>query len=211
MFFFLKLNSKAYSLVELLITVALLVILMSMSTVAYVRYKTNSQIQTLKNHGSMMAKSLLNCMFYEEQSKDCLLNIPDDGQAYDLEKHRLFKKIELTKFEEPVQNLKASWNSSSNTRNFCLQFKRNIHNQMYKLCVDVDRKTKVIRSVIVNSNFCCKKAHGSCLLPLRPQSQFIGDVSSASCKNKGFSNDFFSYLSNSGFYQARCRQGVCIQ
>ena len=211
MFFSIKLNTKAYSLVELLVAVSILVSLLSISTVAYLKYKNNSQIQILKNHGDMIAKSLLNCMFYKKQAKNCLLNISDEGQSHRLNKNNLFRQIELTKFEEDLQNLKASWDSSSYNRNFCIQFQRNINNHAYKLCLDVDRKTKVIRSVFANKNFCCKKAHGSCLLPLKPQPKFIGDVSSSYCKSKGFSNDFFSYLSRSGFSQAECRQGTCFQ
>ena len=207
----LKQDFKAFSVIELLISVSLVVILLAGSTVFYIKYQKNSQLQILKNHGDMIAKALLNCMFYEADAGDCLLGILEDGGAYNLQKTNLFNKIELSTFEEPLQNLKASWDSSSNKKIFCFQFKREIKAQTYKLCVDVNRKTKVIRSVLVGKNFCCKEKNGSCSLPLRPQVEFIDSVSSNDCKNKGFSDDFFSYLSRTGSSQALCQKGTCIQ
>ena len=211
LFPFLKRNSKAFSLVELLAVISIIMILSSISSIIYIKYRNDAQLQILRNQGDMIAKALLNCMFYDNNSEDCLLGISDDGRAYNLQTDRLFDKIELIKFQEPIQNLKASWDSSSNQRNFCFQFKRELHNTVYKLCVDVDRKTKIIRSMISEKNFCCNKLNGACALPLNPQSRLIGNVSSAHCKNKGYSDDFFSYLSRSGWSQAVCKQGTCIQ
>ena len=206
-----KLSSKAYSLVELLAGISLIIILMSVSSAVYVKYSKDTQLQLLKNHGDMIAQSLLDCMFYKKNSKECLLNISDDGTAYNLKKKDLLAKIELTEFEEPIHSLKASWDKASNGQNFCFQFKRKVREQIYKICVSANRKKKLIHSMLIEKNFCCNEFGGACALPLRLKSSVIKDVSSSDCKNKGFSDDFFSYLSRSGFSQAKCNQGTCIQ
>ena len=206
-----KSNSKAFSLIELLLSISLIVILLSISSVTYIKYSKDTQLQFLKNHGDMIAKSLSDCMFYKKDSKECLLGIPDNGRTYDLQKNNLLTKIELTAFEEPLSALKASWDNSSNGQNFCFQFKRKIREKVYKICVDVNRKTKIIRSMLSNENFCCDEFGGACALPLTLKSSIIEDVSSSNCKNKGFSDDFSSYLSRSGFAQVKCNQGTCLQ
>ena len=197
--------------IELLLVIGLIVSLMSIATVAYLKHKINSEIQILKNHGDMIAKELLNCMFYKESDK-CLLGISYDGSTQNIQKLDLFKQLGFNKFKQPVINLKASWDSSSNKKNFCFQFNRRIQNDLYKLCVDVNRKTKVIRSVFINKNFCCKADSNSCLLPLLPKKAYIGsDISSSYCKKNGYLDSFSSYLSRSGLSHAECKQGTCLQ
>ena len=207
---FFKLNSKAFSLIEVLVVVSIMAILMSGATVFFMKYKTDSELQLLKNNGDMLAKAMLNCMFYNK-AKTCLPGVSMEGKAHNVKKNLLFQQIELNEFEKPLRHLKASWDRSSNERKFCFQFNRTIKTNLYKLCVNVDRKTKTIQSVFINKNFCCKTANQACVLPLNPKLSLVGkNVSSSYCKSKGFSDDFSSYLSRSGLSISKCRQGTCF-
>lgn len=211
---FFNFNSKAFSLMELVLVVSILAILSSISTVFYIRYLENGKLQTMKNQGNMIGKALLNCMFYRDSS-DCLLSIPtEDGLAHNIANiNRFLKGIELSGIEEPAKNFKnfkASWEVGSSQRNFCFQFERMIRNNKYELCIDVDRKRKLIRSMIKDKNFCCNEINQACVLPLLPRLELIGNVSAKYCKDKGFSNDFNSYQQSGGFSIVNCINGACI-
>ena len=204
-----KMNSKGFSLVELLVVILILGILSSVVTVSYFRYRKNSQLQVLKLHGDVMAKSLLDCMSYKEV-KECLT--APVGESKKIPAYEFFSKIEVEKFKEPVKRLKASFHPTTGERNFCFQFFRRISGKKYKLCVDVDRKTKVIRSVFPDRNFCCSETDKGCVLPVRPTLSILNPKSSEYCKNEGYSEDFYSYLSKNNYKQkSSCNEGVCIQ